>query len=1076
MGGEKMNELRHVMILASAGSGKTYALTNRYIELLSRGAAPERIVALTFTRKAAGEFFDEILNKLARAAREPVFAERLGRDLEQPQLGPKDFLRMLRAVVDVMHRLRLGTLDSFFARIARAFPFELGLTGDFELLEENTARFERRRVLDRMFARAGELSAAQHDFIEAFKRATFGSEEKRLGSRLEAYLDEHQEVYLAAPVEKLWGMQSRIWPAGCFWLAPAEKNSELSRALRSALGKMGMTPGQQQRWDAFFDVLSGWSPGAPLPAPMEYILKNALAVWPTLRAGRAEMTVERRKQLLEGEPAAALVQLVTHIVGGELSRQIAATRGIFAVLRGYETIYHETVRRAGKLTFADVQRILLPSEGAPALAQGNQDISDDADPRLLIDYRLDGEIDHWLLDEFQDTSFGQWAVLRNLIDEAVQDASGARSFFCVGDVKQAIYAWREGDHRLFREIFNHYNQASPGTFTEQHLLNSWRSGPAIIEMVNRVFGADAVLRELFPGDASEVWNREWREHSSAFPQRTGQAALLHADNESERWRTALRLLQELRPLERGLSCAVLVQKNETARELADFLRREGKFAAVAESDLRVCTDNVVGTALLALLQTAAHPGDTLSWEHVWMTPLATVLTTANLVTREAVTGFVLKHVHAEGFERFWEFWLGKLAPHFALDDAFNRERARQLTAAAAGFDATGSRNISEFIQFMERHVIRGSESAAVIRVMTVHKAKGLGFDVVILPDLEGIKLARARDGLAVHKAPDRSVDWILALPSKLFWQQDEVLAEHMRIAEAEACYEKLSLLYVAMTRAKRAMYAIIEPVAASKSHNYPRLLSHTLGLEAGRIKVGDLAFPGVWTSGDSAWHRSIPTGAGESVSERKEIQTIPLKGEVVRRHAARRPSSEKAGELAAAQLFSLERNASADFGTEVHELFSAIEWTEDIEPFAAAMQTRGVTTGAWTEARACLCDPALNPVWARPRAVGRAEVWRERAFEVVLEGAWVTGVFDRVVIERDNAGAALRATVFDFKTDRVAEGPEEVAGILRRYGGQLNLYRKVAAVLLGLASEAIACELVLTKLRRRVAIPMGGSR
>src|SRR5690606_22248156 len=105
----------------------------------------------------------------------------------------------------------------------------------------------------------------------------------------------------------------------------------------------------------------------------------------------------------------------------------------------YEAVYHDAVRRAGKLTFGDVQRILQPDTGAPRLSG-----EDAGEGRLAIDYRLDGEIDHWLLDEFQDTSFGQWSVLRNLIDEAVQDPTGARSFFYVGDVKQAIFTWREG--------------------------------------------------------------------------------------------------------------------------------------------------------------------------------------------------------------------------------------------------------------------------------------------------------------------------------------------------------------------------------------------------------------------------------------------------------------------------------------------------------------------------------------------------------------------------------------------------------------------------------------------------------
>ncbi len=155
-----MKQIGHVMILASAGSGKTYALTNRYIALLAGGAAPERIVALTFTRKAAGEFFDEILKKLADAAADPGAAEKLARQIsgrdeaEDKQRavphsgtpGPADFMRLLRAVVDAMPRLGLGTLDSFFARVVRNFPLELGLGGEFALLEGAAAQVARRRT------------------------------------------------------------------------------------------------------------------------------------------------------------------------------------------------------------------------------------------------------------------------------------------------------------------------------------------------------------------------------------------------------------------------------------------------------------------------------------------------------------------------------------------------------------------------------------------------------------------------------------------------------------------------------------------------------------------------------------------------------------------------------------------------------------------------------------------------------------------------------------------------------------------------------------------------------------------
>src|SRR5258708_17903985 len=127
-----MTRVGHVMILASAGSGRTYALISRFVRLLALGARAERIVALTFTRKAAGEFFDEILNKLARAASDAGVAAKLAGEIEasafaepsadKSALGLADFLKMLRAVTDAMHRLRLGTFARFFSPIAPHFP------------------------------------------------------------------------------------------------------------------------------------------------------------------------------------------------------------------------------------------------------------------------------------------------------------------------------------------------------------------------------------------------------------------------------------------------------------------------------------------------------------------------------------------------------------------------------------------------------------------------------------------------------------------------------------------------------------------------------------------------------------------------------------------------------------------------------------------------------------------------------------------------------------------------------------------------------------------------------------------
>jgi ATP-dependent exoDNAse (exonuclease V) beta subunit len=177
----------------------------------------------------------------------------------------------------------------------------------------------------------------------------------------------------------------------------------------------------------------------------------------------------------------------------------------------------------------------------------------------------------------------------------------------------------------------------------------------------------------------------------------------------------------------------------------------------------------------------------------------------------------------------------------------------------------------------------------------------------------------------------------------------------------------------------------------------------------------------------------------------------------------------------AARLFSLEGRAGADFGAAVHALFAEVEWAEGQgrEELAAIWQTRAGDGAPAAEAAACLRASSLAEIWARPNGGGRAEVWRERSFEMVVEGAWVTGVFDRVIVERDSAGRAVRAKVIDFKTDQFAgAGADEAA--IRRYAPQLNLYRRAVAILTGLPVSAIACELVLTGRQRRIAVPADG--
>ena len=144
------------MIRASAGCGKTYALAGRIIRVLhTYGADPSRIVALTFSRKAAGEIFDKLISRLAAAAADPVTATALNQDLGIAGLTPESCCQLLRRVIGTMHRTPIGTLDSFCVRILRTFPFEFGVPGDFTILDDRTLALAMPRLLPAVAARRG---------------------------------------------------------------------------------------------------------------------------------------------------------------------------------------------------------------------------------------------------------------------------------------------------------------------------------------------------------------------------------------------------------------------------------------------------------------------------------------------------------------------------------------------------------------------------------------------------------------------------------------------------------------------------------------------------------------------------------------------------------------------------------------------------------------------------------------------------------------------------------------------------------------------------------------------------------
>ena len=159
------------VIPASAGTGKTFKLTDKFISLMNEGVNPENIVALTFTKKASGEFFEGILEKLARSSKHFDDPESISNITAVPELDSEKAIKLLRVFINAMPSLEMGTLDSFLYKMINNIPFEMGIAGEFEILTDHETLVARESVFRKVFD--GKASSNEI-FLKALKDSSFG--------------------------------------------------------------------------------------------------------------------------------------------------------------------------------------------------------------------------------------------------------------------------------------------------------------------------------------------------------------------------------------------------------------------------------------------------------------------------------------------------------------------------------------------------------------------------------------------------------------------------------------------------------------------------------------------------------------------------------------------------------------------------------------------------------------------------------------------------------------------------------------------------------------------------------------
>ena len=1068
----------HSMIKASAGSGKTHALVTRLIALLVAEVPPERLVAMTFTRAAAGEIFDELVTRLAKAAASPAGAETENRVLQAkfhlPTLPPAEFGQRLRLVVEAMHRMTVGTLDSFFAAMVRAFPLELGISPEFVILDEHAVVVEQERILRRLLAApaTGTDTQAQTAFREAFKRATFGQEKKTVYDTLAAFIATGRRLYTQVPEAEAWGDPNRIWPDGQPWQiqtpeALAAAATELATELES-IGTNKLTEKQREKLLQMADTLGRMGPETQLSRePRETLRIFALSLEAIKTAAEPEIEGFKRLPFSPGLRQ-CLGILVEHGLACLLASRLENTRGLFLVLQRFQEEYEQQVLRTGRVTFEDLTYLLTRDTD---LHLGL--LSSGADERLYVDYRLDSAYDHWALDEFQDTSRRQWHAIANLADEVLQDTSRARSFFLVGDVKQAIYGWRGGDYRLMTEIAAHYPQLEIDA-----LDISYRSGPDVIGAVNAVFDRIAHEAQL-PEHVRKAWDEHWHSHrpSPKTEELAGCAALVEIEKE-ELVPNLARLLQIIKPWERGKSAAVLVRSNDFGLAVAAGLR-DLDVPAVWEGSSTIA-GHPLAALLLALLRYLEHPGDSLAGGFVRMTPAAALLPKDG---REHLE--LLERLHNDGFTPLLTAWLETLRRTAGL--AVDAPEIRTFLTAARTYDETGRRNCLEFCDYIQSFTAKDLAPASRVQVMTIHASKGLGFDLVLLPftGYEQGLTSLATDVMLTGIAPDASgapaIQWLIDQPG-FPAVADPVLHSGLIQQMEHGAFEELCTLYVAMTRAKQGLYLFLPP--PPKTSTCLRTLDLVRrGLISNETPpaaplAGDSPFNLLALRGSFTWYtKPDPEKETKPDSGRQPVpdEFVALQSPGEKTHfPRRRPSQEEIRPVTAASVFTSPDSSRREFGIALHALFRELEWP-DTEPLGNVIR-RWRSPGEFSAATAAAVEAEFRSAMETPEFLARlerprtpqTELWRERSFDIILDSAWVTGVFDRVTVDRDAAGRPCRASLLDFKSDRV-RNDEELRKAVRSYAPQIRLYRAALAKLLELQPAAISAHLLFTTPRRAVS-------
>ena len=1098
-------------VSANAGAGKTYLLTDRVTRLLLAGAKPSRILCLTYTKAAAAEMATRLFNRLgdwALLADEELTAHLTQIGCEPP--GAEDLRRARRLFAQALETpggLKIQTIHSFCQHVLARFPVEAGVPARFSVLDDRSSgelmAQARNAVLER--AAGGDVHLAKAVALLATRAA-----DGRFAEILDFAIGDSGK--LRDLLARHDGEAARLF-AHLRNLLDVSEGEDEAQVLARFCGELA---GERKDCERIAKWLLGGSANdRKLGGPFAEFLAGGMAAdrFDLLRAMFFTSQDQPRKRLVTNATAAAepalvllLERLKERVLGVEEHRKRVATAALtealvsvsLAVLANFD----ELKRARAALDYDDLTLATL------ALLERR-------DAASWVLYKLDGGLDHILVDEAQDTSPEQWRIVDRLTEEffagrGVREDAPPRTLFAVGDEKQSIFSFQGADPAQFgrhRGVFKARAEGAGLPFADLRPAISRRSARAVLEFVDAVFAAEGAREGLTSsGDIIhhdphraehgrvEIWSPVEAPESEPHdpwdmpvdaPSRASAQVTLAS-------RIATRIAGWIRegttlpgrdaPIAAGDIMILVRRRNVFAEEMIRQLLDKG--VPVAGADRMVLMEQIAIADLVALGRFALLPEDDLNLAALLKAPLVGLSEDAlyDLAQPRAGRG-LWEELRARKDERpvfgrayaFLSEMRGQadfLPPFEFYARALGKGLRKRLIARLGGEAADA---IDEFLALALAHegshppslesfldwFVKGAsdvkrdmeQRGGAVRVMTVHGAKGLEADIVILPD--------------TAQAPDHERRGpLLYTDDAVFFGVGKALETPKITAAKDAAHgremrEYRRLLYVAATRAREFLivcgYETKHGVHAESWYPHLQAAARRIGREeeiAGELVIAIGANLGGGTAraaGAGPARTGLPEFLARAAAPEPPSRTL-------------RPS-EAAGADEPALVSPLgDRGKRFRRGLFVHALLAHLP---EIAPEAreriarAYLKRQGVAAedaGALVaETLGVLTHPVFAPLFGPD---SRAEV-AVTALLPEIGNARVSGQIDRLAV----TGEAV--LIADFKTNRPP--PASADETPRLYRVQMALYR--AALQKIYPGKRIDCALVWTDGARLMALP-----